>query len=114
MNRNLHILVSSSAAVGALWMAAPAIGMDRHISGISRADSCAAQQCLVIRVPSEDRIQADHGGSAGDPYDADGNLIDQHGYVVAVPEIRSENGNVVQAREIFVTFSESEGPAHRP
>ncbi len=113
MNRNLHILASTSAAVGALWTAAPAIGMDGPVSRRDRADSCAERQCLVVRVPSEDRIQADHGSGAGDPYDADGNLIDRHGYIVAVPEIRSENGDVVQAREIFVTFSGSERPAAR-
>jgi hypothetical protein len=114
MTRNLHVLASTSAAVSALWMAAPAIGMDGHVSGIVRANSCTEQKCLVVRVPSEDRIRADHGSSAGDPYDANGNLVDRHGYIVAVPESRSKSGGVEQAREIFVTFSESDSPATRP
>ncbi|WP_422003155.1 hypothetical protein [Reyranella sp.] len=40
-----------------------------------------------MAVPAElaPRFRADHGITAGAPYDIDGNLVDRHGNIVAVP-----------------------------
>lgn len=63
----------------------------------ARSDACGAvaalARCLIM--PAADRLLADHGAAAGEPYDTQGNLLDRHGYVLAAPETRG-------AREVFV------------
>ena len=71
-------------------------GQMRAESG--RSDACGAVAVLArcLMVPAADRLLADHGAAVGEPYDTQGNLLDRHGYVIAVPETRG-------AREVFVT-----------
>jgi hypothetical protein len=48
-------------------------------------------QAMVVRCAvAGPRVLADHGMSAGEPYDVQGNPVDRHGNVVAVPEATRE------------------------
>jgi hypothetical protein len=62
-------------------------------------DSCVryvAQQAMVVSCALEPQVLSDHGMTAGEAYDAQGNPIDRLGNVVAVPEARGQS-----AREVF-------------
>jgi hypothetical protein len=65
--------------------------------GASRA---APERCLVIIMTDlpAGRVLSDHGAGVGEPYDAQGNLMDRRGNIVAVPETRGPSG---RAREVF-------------
>jgi hypothetical protein len=55
-------------------------------------------QAMVVRCSvAAPRVLADHGMSVGEPYDVQGNPVDRHGDVVAVPENRGQ-----ATREVFV------------
>jgi hypothetical protein len=103
----LLIAFATGLAIGLLAAPGPASSRDEvsshAVSGPVRAvpvrsDACgavaAAAHCLVV--PAAGRLLADHGAAAGEPYDEQGNLLDRHGYVIAVPGTRG-------AREVFVT-----------
>lgn len=61
--------------------------------------------CLVVvaivgasmEAATGQQILSDHGMTAGEPYDANGNPLDRHGTIVAAPEGRT------QGREVFAT-----------
>ena len=76
-------------------------GQDQALARASGAmDGCVryvAQQAMVVRCALGDpRIVSDHGLTAGESYDVQGNPVDRHGNVVAVPE-----GGRAQHREVF-------------
>ena len=84
-----------------LTAASAASGQDQALARASgEMDGCVryvAQQAVVVRCALGDpRILSDHGMTAGEPYDVQGNPVDRHGNVVAVPE-----GRTRQAREVF-------------
>jgi hypothetical protein len=88
--------------VAALFTAAgSANAQDQALARASGAmDGCVryvAQQAMVVRCALGDpRILADHGMTAGEPYDVHGNPVDRHGNVIAVPE-----SGRAQHREVF-------------
>jgi hypothetical protein len=103
----LLIAFATGLSIGLLAAPGPASSLDKvfshTVSGpVSaapvRSDDCGADaapaRCLVV--PAAGRLLADHGAAAGEPYDEQGNLLDRHGYVIAVPGTRG-------AREVFVT-----------
>ena len=84
-----------------LTAAGAANGQDQALARASGAmDGCVryvAHQAMVVRCAlGEPRMLSDHGLAAGEPYDVQGNPVDRHGNVVAVPE-----GGRVQHREVF-------------
>jgi len=85
-----------------LTAAGPASSQDQALARASSGmDGCVryvAQQAIVVRCALGDpRTLSDHGMTAGEPYDVQGNPIDRHGDVVAVPE----GGRAQPAREVF-------------
>lgn len=49
-----------------------------------------ADRCILVTAPAiRGQVQSDHGASVGEAYDAQGNPVDRHGNIVAVPENRS-------------------------
>jgi hypothetical protein len=108
----------TSIAIVMLSPAGPAYSFD-PIAGPSsrtkpapaRPDACrpgagraAPERCLaviVIDLPAG-RVLSDHGASVGEPYDAQGNLLDRQGNIVAVPEAPGTAGVPSGwAREVF-------------
>jgi hypothetical protein len=92
-------------AAAMLSTAGSANGQDPLIARATAAsaglDGCVryvAQQAIVVRCAPEPQIVSDHGMTAGEPYDVQGNLLDRHGNVIAVPEGRGQ-----PAREVFAT-----------
>jgi hypothetical protein len=82
--------------------ASAANGQDQALARAAGGmDGCVryvAHQAMVVRCAlDEPRMLSDHGMTAGEPYDVQGNPVDRHGNVVAVPE----NGRARQAREVF-------------
>lgn len=59
----------------------------------------ASAGCLPVPVPAPiaKHVMADHGAQAGDAFDLDGNPIDRHDNIVAVPEQRPRE------REVFTS-----------
>jgi len=57
-------------------------------------------QAMVVRCAVAPQVLADHGVAVGEPYDAQGNPVDRHGNVVAVPDRREQ-----VAREVFTSES---------
>jgi hypothetical protein len=54
-------------------------------------------QAMVVRCAvAAPRVLADHGMSVGEPYDVQGNPVDHHGDIVAVPGQRGQT-----TREVF-------------
>lgn len=47
--------------------------------------ACAVDSCMAVPPELAPRFRADYGITAGAPYDVDGNLVDRHGNIVAVP-----------------------------
>jgi hypothetical protein len=109
----------SSLIVGLLSAAAAPDRLDHPIAGASAQDACpqlrtpaqehahafAADRCLATTPQTTDyRLVSDHGGAVGEPYDGQGNLIDRHGNIVAVPVDRAAAGEQPQqVREVFVS-----------
>lgn len=97
-------LGTSLIAAALLAPAASANGQDLSIARATAAsaglDGCVryvAQQAIVVRCAlAEPQIVSDHGMTAGEPYDAQGNPLDRHGDIIAVPEGRGQ-----PAREVF-------------
>jgi hypothetical protein len=57
-------------------------------------------QAMVVRCAvAGPQMLSDHGMSASEPYDVQGNPVDRHGDVVAVPENRGKTTREVFARE---------------
>lgn len=56
-------------------------------------------QAMVVRCAAAPQVLADHGGAVGEPYDVQGNPVDRHGDVVAVPESRGRAAREVFARD---------------
>jgi hypothetical protein len=92
----------TSIAIVLLSPAGPAYSLD-PIAGPSslskpipvRPDACnpgtgraVPERCLAVITTDlqAGRILSDHGASIGEPYDAQGNPLDRHGDIVAVPE----------------------------
>jgi hypothetical protein len=78
-------------------------GQDQALARASSAmDGCVryvAQQAMVVRCALGDpRILSDHGMTAGEAYDVQGNPVDRHGNIVAVPE-----SGRTQHREVFAS-----------
>ena len=86
------------SAAGAANGQSPSVA--RATAAAAGMDGCVryvAGQAIVVRCAlGNPQIVADHGMTAGDPYDAQGNPLDRHGNVVAVPE-----GKGQAAREVF-------------
>jgi hypothetical protein len=102
----LRASLPASLFVELLWLATPASAFDRPIAAASApaASACAGargpvlERCLLeTSGASAERVLSDHGF----PYDAQGNLLDRHGNILAVPEGRHGAGPW-QAREVFV------------
>ena len=98
-------------AAALLSAAGAANGQDQSIARATAAsagmDGCVryvSGQAIVVRCAlGTPQIVADHGMTAGEPYDAQGNPVDRHGNVVAVPEGRGQGGRNQAAREVFAS-----------
>lgn len=89
----------TAITLGLLLAATPTLGADRPEPRQPAREACSPSQqpgCLMIRVQASEAI-ADHGADAGDAYDLQGNPVDRHNNVVAVP------GNREKPREVFAT-----------
>ena len=108
----------ASIAIVLLSPAGPAYSLDpiagppsRGKPASIRADACgpgpgraAPERCLAVIVTDlpAGRVLSDHGASVGEPYDAQGNPLDRHGDIVAVPEAPATAGAPsAQIREVF-------------
>jgi hypothetical protein len=102
MRAHLATCLVVAAALGA---AGSAYAQDQALArttGVSNAmDGCVRYidgQATVIRcAPAAPRLLSDHGMTAAEPYDAQGNPVDRDGNVVAVP------GGRTQHREVFAS-----------
>ena len=107
MSMRAH-LATCLAVTAALAAAGSAHSQDRSIARAtdvsSTMDGCVryvAQQAMVVRCPPmAPQTLSDHGMTAGEAYDAQGNPLDRRGNVVAVPE-----GGPAQHREVFASES---------
>lgn len=68
-----------------------------------QGESCVRQvtrEAVVIRcvVAEGPRLLSDHGMAAGEPYDAQGNLVDRHGNIIAT---HGPDGRAIHVREVF-------------
>lgn len=94
-------------AAALLSAAGSASGQDPSIARATAAsvalDACVryvAQQAMVVRCAlAEPQILSDHGMTAGESYDVQGNPVDRHGNVIAVPSGQREQ----PAREVFAS-----------
>lgn len=88
--------------IAALLAVTPASAGDRSITA-REIDGCVqpvawqpgAEACALVE-PEASQVLSDHGMTAGEAYDAQGNPVDRHGDVIAVPSDRAS-----QAREVF-------------
>ena len=93
-------------AAALLSAAGAANGQDRSLARAIAAsagqDGCVryvSGQAIVVRCAlGTPQIVSDHGMTAGEPYDAQGNPLDRQGNVVAVPEGRNQ-----AEREVFAS-----------
>ena len=86
--------------LGALSVAGTAQAFDRTCAQRQEAQGQAADRCVASVTVPETVVHgtlSDHGAAVGERYDWQGNPIDRHGNVVAVPSGRS--GAI---REVFV------------
>src|SRR5882757_10072888 len=108
----------TSIAIVLLSPAGPAYSLD-PIAGPSsrsepipvRPDACnpgpgrpAPERCLAVIVTDlpAGRVLSDHGANVGEPYDAQGNPLDRHSNIVAVPEAPATAGAPSgRTREVF-------------
>jgi hypothetical protein len=97
-------------AAGLLSAAGAANGQDPSIAARATAASAGMDGCvryvsgqaIVVRCAlAEPQIVSDHGLTAGEPYDVQGNPVDRHGNVIAVPEGQGQGGRGQPAREVF-------------
>lgn len=75
----------------------------RASAAVSGSDACVHYvegQAMVVRCAiARSQMLSDHGMSVGEPYDVQGNPVDRHGDVVAVPETRGQATREVFARD---------------
>jgi hypothetical protein len=90
-------LVGAAASAGDRSTTSASAGAAREIDGCVQpvAWQRGAKPCALVE-PAAGQVLSDHGLTAGEPYDAQGNPVDRHGDVIAVPE-----GRASQAREVF-------------
>ena len=90
-----------AALLAALVLAGGAQAFDRSEASSAGSQSCAsADRCIVAQLPSrtmDGTVVYGMLSDNGDAYDHQGNPIDRHGNIIAVPENRGG------AREVFVS-----------
>jgi hypothetical protein len=92
--------LSTFLILGALSLTSAAQSFDRSCVQRQDAQGQSADRCMASVTVPETIVYgtlSDHGAAVGERYDAQGNPLDRHGNIIAVPAGRS--GSV---REVFV------------
>jgi hypothetical protein len=91
------LLAATAAGAGDRSITNAVAGPAREIDGCVRpvAWQPGGGRCALVE-PAAGQVLSDHGMMAGEAYDAQGNPVDRHGDVIAVPA-----GRASQAREVF-------------